>query len=486
MKIAVTGFVKNESADILSWLSWYKNMGVNSFIMFDDASTDKTADLLEKASDFFDITLKVLPYDSGSHVERQSEAYREVLRTYKDKFDWIGFFDSDEFLNINSGINIHSFLDMSDEIGAVAINWCNYGSSGHVIKPKSPPFLAYTRHSEVSSAINRHVKSFVRPKLWSGKWVNVHYFDVGSYRYVDPSREDVVWSKTPGIIASNPKWYLAKIMHYQCRSMEHFIDRAKKRKDITITANDWINLDQNSIEELVEVEKANKVKNIMQEAKERIFNNIIKEKINTKNIIPADFDDILIFELKRFDGFDVVVNEGGEVSSKKQGKKEELLYGFLHKKNPNNIYFFTTNEKVDLAIKQDDRARPVLRYKLNKKLDDEKNSFFIQHPITEKFISAEPISLGGEIVCNRHDPSDWESFELIEVADQDKFEVFRKKRFPIFLLSSEYNRDKNIDPNCSLFFGKYGETIPIFYKTLPRNIVSLIENFLPFPVEEVM
>ena len=243
MKVAVVLLVKDEAAEILAWLGWYLALGVDTIIAYDDGSTDGTAELLGQAGVTADIRLTRLAPTNESFVHRQRAAYAEAIERHAQEFDWIGFLDADEYLALYEHPDVHAFLDRPDDVGSVATNWCNYGSDGHVFRPTSFPFVAYRLHYAGTEAVNRHVKSFMRPKLWTGRWQNVHHFDTAR-RTVDPRGRDVVWTAELGIAATEPDWSVAKIMHYQCRSMEHFLERMRKRDDLVATTRSWAEYDR--------------------------------------------------------------------------------------------------------------------------------------------------------------------------------------------------------------------------------------------------
>jgi hypothetical protein len=237
---AVVLVVKDEASDILAWLAWYKLLGFDAAIVYDDDSTDGTWEILEQAACNWNIRLARAegPRDQR-YQARQDASYRHALTTYKTEFAWLAFFDADEFLSLRQDQDVHAFLARFPHADEVAVNWCNYGSSGHVLKPVVPPPLAYTRHGGAHRHINRHVKCFVRPEAVGPHWRGVHCFDVPPARAVLANGAPLVWGETEGIIDADPDWSVAKLMHYQCRSMEHFIERLKKRPQFQSIPNLW-------------------------------------------------------------------------------------------------------------------------------------------------------------------------------------------------------------------------------------------------------
>ncbi len=239
-KIAVVLVVKDEKDDILSWLAWYRLLGFDAAIVYDDESTDGTWEILEAAAARWDIRLSRTIGPRGvAYERRQEDSYRHALAACKDEFEWLAFFDADEFLQLRLDESVAAFLARFPDADEVAVNWCNYGSSGQVLKPKLPAPLAYRWHGAARRPINRHVKCFVRARAVGARWLNVHCFDVAPGRAFLANGQPVQWSETQGIIAHEPDWSVAKLMHYQCRSMEHFIERLKKRKQLQEVPNLW-------------------------------------------------------------------------------------------------------------------------------------------------------------------------------------------------------------------------------------------------------
>lgn len=248
-RVAVVLFVKNEVQDLSSWIAWYVTIGVTTLIVYDDHSNDGTWELLNAASRCFDIRCLQTNKMVGDFNLRQRESYLDAFRRFGSDFDWFGFFDADELLFIDNNQTVSQFLKRFPTAEAIAINWCNYGSSGHVFRPRQPMMQAFVHHTTSKSPINRHVKSFVRPKAYQDDWNNVHYFKVDSALYMDVEGYIVSWSSIPGIIAGEPTWKGAKIMHYQCRSMEHFLDRLRRRPDLLASTEMWTSYDLNEVED---------------------------------------------------------------------------------------------------------------------------------------------------------------------------------------------------------------------------------------------
>ncbi len=250
-KVAIVCILKNEYAVLPSWLCWHRLLGFEHFIIFDDGSTDGCWELLCAAKDIYNIDLhRASMFGPGEYILRQEEAYKFAISTYKDDFEWLFPIDADEFLSFSQASDVSNFLDRFDHVDGIAVNWCQYGSNGHVLDPDASVVEAYTRHGPPEGVFASHVKSFIRPEAFAGSWINVHCFDLPSDRYVDASGQPVEWGHTPGISARAPDWSVAKIMHFQVRSMQSFVERTKKHRNLRYTTDVFRQLDTNNFEDI--------------------------------------------------------------------------------------------------------------------------------------------------------------------------------------------------------------------------------------------
>ena len=248
-KVAVVVFVKNEYPDFCAWLAWYVAIGVDTIIVYDDHSTDGTWEAALAASRCFDVRPLRTDRSVRPFTARQRETYLAALRLFRDQFDWIGFLDADEYLYLRTASDLPSFLAGFPHAAAIAFSWCIYGSNGHLLKPSAPTVEAFTRHSSADFEHNRSVKSFVRPRLAIDRWRDPHTFDVGGGAYLDPRGQPVRWGG-PGAINHPPDWSVAKLMHFIPRSMEHFVERVRRRSDLQGHTNEyWSVFNVNEIED---------------------------------------------------------------------------------------------------------------------------------------------------------------------------------------------------------------------------------------------
>lgn len=240
-KIGLVVVLKDEVHDIAAWLAWHIALGFHTIFVIDDASTDGTDRIVRNAGLHLDIRYEKAIQDYDFFYDRQQNEYRKAITRLKPEFSWLCFLDADEYLLLETASSVSQFLSSFAQVDGIALNWRLHGNNGHVLRPLVPAPVAYPKRSHSTEAINRHVKSFVRPDRVGTTWHNVHCFDVNASSYVNSIGSPIKWSSTLGIIDNEPIFTGAWIMHFQNRSMEHFIDRAKKRRDTSISTQSWAN-----------------------------------------------------------------------------------------------------------------------------------------------------------------------------------------------------------------------------------------------------
>ncbi|MDI2091375.1 glycosyltransferase family 2 protein [Commensalibacter oyaizuii] len=227
--VAVALFVKNEFSDIKGWISWYFALGVKTLFIFDDHSTDGTWDILQAAAKCYDIRLyRTDPVNQPSFYWRQRDSFLQALAECRGKYDWLGFLDGDEYVYIKHFDSLPEFFYRFDHADAVAFSWRIYGHSNQILRPRKTAVEAYLQHSTPELGDNHLIKSFVRPDKMGTTYHSPHWFDdISIDRYVRPHGGKVKWGGPDQEI----DWSDAFVMHYICRSMDHFIQRVKKRPD---------------------------------------------------------------------------------------------------------------------------------------------------------------------------------------------------------------------------------------------------------------
>jgi glycosyltransferase involved in cell wall biosynthesis len=234
LKTAVCMIVRNEARDIQEWIAFHALAGFDSQIIFDNASTDGTAALIQAAARHYDIRFHNW---TDRTVSSQVLAYQAACAAYQLEFDWIAFLDSDEFLVTPDSEPVNQFLSRFDGWSAVAVNWAVYGSSFHDESPAGLVVENFTRRAAADFFPARHVKSIIRPRL-ARSCANPHYFEMQEDidgHYCDADGRYMLWVRAPeaggvlrGVSRAEPDYALCRVNHYFTRSKAHW--RAKLQR----------------------------------------------------------------------------------------------------------------------------------------------------------------------------------------------------------------------------------------------------------------
>jgi hypothetical protein len=165
-KIAVALITNGFSGNLQEWLLYYKLIGVENIIFFDDSVRKSLQQelLLEAIKPFIDIGFVIYhqtPKTSNSTFD-QAFAYNYTLAQYQDTYDWIGFLDSDEFVVTHKEKCLSSFLDAYSDYGGLAMEWRLVGPLGVVTH--NPHISCFNQYSFGLTDPERHVKIFIRPQ----------------------------------------------------------------------------------------------------------------------------------------------------------------------------------------------------------------------------------------------------------------------------------------------------------------------------------
>lgn len=163
MKICLITPIKQEELYVKEWLDYYKNIGIDKIIFADN-------------NDFvypFQIKPIIETYINNGFVELldykgkkgiQIEFYNDVYFKYQNDFDWFGFIDIDEFIELPKHKNIHDFLTKINH-DSVALRWYNHGDNENLFYENKPVRERFEKMSENQSKGFQPTKYFLKSKL---------------------------------------------------------------------------------------------------------------------------------------------------------------------------------------------------------------------------------------------------------------------------------------------------------------------------------
>jgi hypothetical protein len=174
-KIAICAIFKDEARYLLEWLAFHRLIGVDSFVLYDNGSTDGGPDLIRRSHFARHVTLIDWP-----GVGMQIPAYQDFCAYHAAKFDWAAIIDLDEFIMPVGGDTIREPLTRRaySDYSSILLQWFVFGPSGHQRRPDGLVIESYTRRLPDSFRTNLHVKPLVRGKAVSTAGTTPHIINV--------------------------------------------------------------------------------------------------------------------------------------------------------------------------------------------------------------------------------------------------------------------------------------------------------------------
>jgi glycosyltransferase involved in cell wall biosynthesis len=161
-RIALAAIVRNEAEYLVEWIAWHRNAGFTDFFLSDNGSDDGTLELLQRLAAAGVVRLRQEPRGAAA----QLKAYNAMLAAWGRDVDRIAYLDADEFLVASDERrpvdHLEDLLAASD-VGAVAVNWRMFGSSGHQQREPGLVIERFTRCAPDDYPGCIHVKTYARP-----------------------------------------------------------------------------------------------------------------------------------------------------------------------------------------------------------------------------------------------------------------------------------------------------------------------------------
>lgn len=137
-RLALVAIVKDEQDYIAEWMEYYLLQGVSRFVIYDNGSTDATAEIVKTYAKFADC--KLVPWTTflireASDWSMQALAYTHALLNFGSDVRWMAFLDVDEFLFATGGERLVDALADFTDMPSLSFPWTNFGPNGHATKP---------------------------------------------------------------------------------------------------------------------------------------------------------------------------------------------------------------------------------------------------------------------------------------------------------------------------------------------------------------
>lgn len=226
-KIALCCIAKMENDYIRFFVEYYKNLHFDKIFIYDnnDIAGEKFEYVINDyiQSGFVDIV------DFRGRERVQLSAYQDCYNKHNKEYDWIAFFDIDEFLTFSDGNDdIHKFLNKKEFLPyqLMHINWRVYGDNDLLDNDGRNVVERFVDPLPDDNPVNRHIKSLIRGGLsyvdWKG---NPHTPASYGYHCCNPLGESVI-GKSPFM---DYDFSVAYIRHYSTKTIGEWVKNKMKR-----------------------------------------------------------------------------------------------------------------------------------------------------------------------------------------------------------------------------------------------------------------
>lgn len=247
MKVALCAIARHENKYLKEWIEHYKNMNVDHIILGDNNNELDDEDIAtfindNGYSDYVTVINKKRKEGELFTVDSQIAFYNEVYKRYNDQYDWIMFFDIDEFMQICPNFcenDIHSYIKISltnakhnynIEADQLFVGWMIYGDNNNIFyedKPVQERFTEITDQIYLSQFNNLVYtgKCILRTNCPAKFTTTMHNAcGIDNYSLITISSGGCVWNNYTYEVS--PFYHNdAFLKHYFTKSLEEFIQR---------------------------------------------------------------------------------------------------------------------------------------------------------------------------------------------------------------------------------------------------------------------
>ncbi len=226
LKVALIAIGRMENLYAREFVEHYKNLGFSNIIIMDN-NHDGEEHFEDVLQEYIDEGF-VIVEDYRNQIKPQMRGYTEMYRKYGNDYDWIAFYDFDEFLFVN-GMNVSNWLEkFPSDCQEVLVNWMTMTDNNLVHYDPRPlverfrEAMTPDRPIQYSFPDNCHVKCIIRGGLDIAFGGNPHVPDTPLVAY-----------NASGIRCQNSPfqpidWSTAHLRHFTTKTIEEWMTRKMK------------------------------------------------------------------------------------------------------------------------------------------------------------------------------------------------------------------------------------------------------------------
>eukprot|EP01025_Chloroclados_australasicus_P044742 TRINITY_DN4875_c1_g1_i2.p1 TRINITY_DN4875_c1_g1~~TRINITY_DN4875_c1_g1_i2.p1 ORF type:complete len:332 (+),score=11.12 TRINITY_DN4875_c1_g1_i2:128-1123(+) len=209
--------------DLVEWVWYHKWLGIEHFFI----TEHKSNTMYPVLKPFIDLGFVTYNH-SEINVKPQLIAYKQCISNYNTSYDFMAFFNADEYIVMtpnNSYTCLGDFVAQYQDYGALAMNWLQFGYSGHMQRPHGGTLGNYVQClSKKDTAHNRHIKIIANLK-YVVELFNPHEATYTDHKYAVNEH----FERPMGPLTKHTSWDYILVHHYQVKSRWDFEQRLNRQ-----------------------------------------------------------------------------------------------------------------------------------------------------------------------------------------------------------------------------------------------------------------
>ena len=246
MKVALCCIGRLENRYIKEYVEYYKKLGVDKIFIYDN-NHDGEEHFEDVIGEYVDNGFVEI-IDFRNKEAKQLEAYQDCYNNRVNDYDWVCFFDIDEFLEFSDKtLDVKSFLsqDKFNNFDLIHVNWLCYSDNNLVHYEDKPlrerftsPVKPLDYKLENNFPENYHVKTIIRTGIEGIKWNATPHTPNNILKSCNPSGVETLSTAYYNKYDYSCAW----LNHYKMKTIEEWLyikqkrgvaDRTHERFDVT-------------------------------------------------------------------------------------------------------------------------------------------------------------------------------------------------------------------------------------------------------------
>ena len=230
LKVCICTLGKEENRYIKEYVEHYKNYGVDKIYLYDnnDIEAERFEDVINEY-----IKTKFVEIIDWRGVKGTSTYYSIMDSCYQtnyDKYDWLIFYEIDEFLYLKEYNNIKTYLANKkfDKCESIQLNWVHMSDNNQLFYEDKPLYIRFT---ETGKNVNKNkynricfVKTIIKGHLKNINITHNHLLNK-NLKACDGFGKK---SKVNKIENLNPDYEHNFIRHYYSKTVQEFIEKINR------------------------------------------------------------------------------------------------------------------------------------------------------------------------------------------------------------------------------------------------------------------